>query len=112
MRDAPIGKSRHCGGTLFPEMAYVIIVANSFQPFTEPGYESRSFLSEELNERASFNPHLYFPSSLSARKESPPAHWISEKAGSMVLDIVGALEGKNERGCVDDGASFFLLFFL
>ncbi|PBK88203.1 hypothetical protein ARMGADRAFT_1084852 [Armillaria gallica] len=68
----------------------------------EPGYESRSFLSEELNDRASSNPHLYFPSSLSARKESPPAHWISEKAGSMVLDTVGALEGKNEGGCVED----------
>ncbi|KAK0229661.1 hypothetical protein EDD85DRAFT_957434 [Armillaria nabsnona] len=77
-------------------MAYVIIAAYSFQPFTELGYESRSFLSEELNDRASSNPRLYFPSSLSARKESAPAPLISEKAaaGPMVLDTVGALEGK------------------
>ncbi|KAK0434179.1 hypothetical protein EV421DRAFT_1841018 [Armillaria borealis] len=101
MREAPIGKSRHCGGMPFPEMAYVIIAANSLQSCPEPGYESRSFLSEELNDRALCNPRLYFPSSLSARNESPPVHWISEKAG-MVPDTVAALEGKNEGRCVDD----------
>ncbi len=75
---SPLAYSSHHGNKK-------IIATNSLQPCTEPGHESCSFLSEQLNDRTSSNPHLYFPSSAPVRKESCPVHQISDKA-SMVAD--------------------------